>query len=122
MLTHVAEIRLVVEPPAAGLAAARRDNSHIEGLEAAFREMALAVEDHSASIAADLAFNRLILDAAGNPVLTQMVETIRLALEGVRQVTVTFDEGPASTLELHADVKDNIEAGDAQRHARRYAS
>ena len=105
MLTHVAEVRLVVEPAAAGLAARRRQPDHLAALDSSFRRMCDAADDYEAYIVADLEFHNTILRAAANPILTQMLATVRTALEGVRRLTVTVAEGPTSTLEMHDRVR-----------------
>ncbi len=107
-LAHVAEVRLVVEPAAAGLAAKRRTEAHVATLNDSFQRMTDSVDNYPAYIAADLDFHGTILEAGSNPLLNQMLGTVRAALEGVRQVTVQVEEGPGSTLELHGRVRDAI--------------
>lgn len=103
-LSHVAEVRLVIEPEAARLAARRRSDQGAKELQALYEAMAAVVGDFNRYIEADLAFHDAVFQAAANPVLARMAETIRVALEGSRRVTVQVPGGPATTLEHHARV------------------
>ena len=117
-LSHVAEVRLVIEPEAARLAAQRRSDEAAGKLCVLYDAMAAAVSDWARYIAADLAFHDAVFQAAANPVLAQMAETIRVALEGSRRVTVQVPGGPATTLEHHARVVRAIQDHDAANAAR----
>lgn len=117
-LRHVAEVRLVIEPAAARLAARRRSDETVAELRSLHLAMTEAVNDFARYIAADLAFHDAVFRAAGNPVLAHMAETIRVALEGSRQVTVQVPGGPATTLDLHARVVDAIDGHDDDAAAR----
>ena len=117
-LSHVAEVRSVIEPEAARLAARRRSDEAAEELQVLYRAMAEVVSDFNRYIEADLAFHDAVFRAAANPVLAQMAETIRVALEGSRRVTVHVPGGPATTLELHARVNRAIQNRDEAEAAR----
>ena len=103
-LADVAEVRLVIEPAAARLAARRRTNEAADELLDLYRALAEAVSDFDQYIVADLALHDAIFAAAANPVLARMAETVRVALEGARRVSVHVPGGPATTLELHFEV------------------
>lgn len=111
-LSHVAEIRRIIEPAAARLAARRRSDEAAEEILRLYEAMALVVDDYARYIEADLAFHDAVILAAANPVLARMAEMIRVALEGSRQLTVQVPGGPATTLELHAEVARAIERQD----------
>ena len=117
-LSHVAEVRSVIEPEAARLAARRRSDEAAEELQVLYGAMAEVVSDFNRYIEADLAFHDAVFRAAANPVLAQMAETIRVALEGSRRVTVHVPGGPATTLELHARVNRAIQNRDEAEAAR----
>ena len=117
-LSHVAEVRLVIEPEAARLAARRRSDAAAEELVRLYDAMAAVVSDFTRYIEADLAFHDAVFRAAANPVLAQMAETIRVALEGSRRLTVQVPGGPATTLELHAEVAQAIGRRDEDEAAR----
>ena len=117
-LSHVAEVRLVIEPEAARLAARRRSDEAADMLVDLYAAMADAVSNFSRYIAADLEFHDAVFRAAANPVLAQMAETIRIALEGSRRLTVQVPGGPATTLGLHAEVAHAIRRRDEDEAAR----
>ena len=118
MLSHVAEVRLVIEPRAAQLAARRRSDEAAEDLVGLYDALAAAIDDFNRYIEADLAFHDAVLQAAANPVLAQMAETIRVALESSRRLTVQVPGGPATTLDLHARVARAIAQRDEAEAAR----
>ncbi len=111
-LSHVAEVRLAIEPQAAKLAARRRTDAAADELFDLYEAMAVAVNDFGAYILADMSFHDAVFRAAANPVLAQTAETIRVALEGSRRVTVGVPGGPATTLHLHEEVAHAIRRGD----------
>lgn len=117
-LSHVAEVRLVIEPQAARYAARRRSDEAAAEVIRLYDAMAEVVDDFARYIEADLAFHDAVFQAAANPVLAQMAETIRVALEGSRRVTVHVPGGPATTLELHAEVARAIQRQDEDEAAR----
>ncbi|MFC9694176.1 FadR/GntR family transcriptional regulator [Kribbella sp. NPDC056951] len=71
LLEELHEVRGIVEPAAARLAAVRAQDSHLEALDAAMAAMESATDDR-ATVAADLAFHRALLAATGNELLTKM--------------------------------------------------
>ncbi|MFB6723799.1 FadR/GntR family transcriptional regulator [Kribbella sp. NPDC056345] len=71
LLEELHEVRGIVEPAAARLAAVRAQDSHLEALDTAMAAMESATDDHAA-VAADLAFHRALLAATGNELLTKM--------------------------------------------------
>ncbi|TCO45593.1 DNA-binding FadR family transcriptional regulator [Kribbella antiqua] len=71
LLEELHEVRGIVEPAAARLAALRAEESHLVALDKALESMASATDDRAA-VAADLAFHRALLVATGNELLTKM--------------------------------------------------
>ncbi|TDD45656.1 FadR family transcriptional regulator [Kribbella antibiotica] len=71
LLEELHEVRGIVEPAAARLAAVRAQDSHLEALDIAMAAMESATDD-LAAVAADLAFHRALLAATGNELLTKM--------------------------------------------------
>ena len=117
-LSHVAEVRRIIEPAAASLAARRRSDEAAEEIVRLYGAMSDVVDDYARYIEADLAFHDAVFRAAANPVLARMAEMIRVALEESRQLTVHVPGGPATTLELHAEVARAIERQDEGEAAR----
>jgi len=71
LLEELHEVRGIVEPAAARLAALRAEDKHIAALDEALAAMASATDD-LAAVTADLAFHRALLAASGNELLTKM--------------------------------------------------
>ena len=66
------EIRRMIEPEAAFLAAQRGSDAEISAIEVVFDEMVEAERTTDEAIEADLRFHRQILATAHNPLLHQM--------------------------------------------------
>jgi DNA-binding FadR family transcriptional regulator len=103
-LRNVTEVRQVIEPAAAGLAAARATDTEIAGLEAAYREMQLTVRNVESFLAADLHFHLAILSACHNEVLDQMSSAIGTGLTASGSVTNQVTGAAAASLPLHQAV------------------
>lgn len=103
LLADVVDLRRIIEPAAAELAALRAKPSQIAQLKATFATMAdeTAVDEH---IAADVRFHLGILEAAGN----ELLMGLRHSIEGALQFAITFsthtkDDG-RSSLQMHGEV------------------
>ncbi|MBK1783144.1 FadR/GntR family transcriptional regulator [Prauserella cavernicola] len=79
VLRDLAEVRAVVEPAVASMAALRRDDEDLAELDAALAEMTDAVGAH-AEVAADLRWHRAMLRATHNEMLARMDVFIEPAL------------------------------------------
>ena len=115
------EMRLIIEPEAARLAAARISVTQIENLNAALAQMSENPRGSQDLITADLAFHRTILEATGNPVLRSFGALIENSLSVSFSLSWRKSE-TGQTLKLHGQVVDAILAGDeelAALHMRR---
>ena len=74
------EIRRMIEPQAAALAAERADDADLEAIGSAYRDMQAARHDSEAAIDADIRFHRAILAAGHNDLLLQMGALISAGL------------------------------------------
>jgi len=74
------ELRAIVEPGAASLAAARATDDDLAALDGALAEMAAAGDDAAAAVAADLAFHRALLAATHNELVQRMEVVIETGL------------------------------------------
>lgn len=72
MLEALDEVRAIVEPSGARLAAERRTDADVKALEAALAEMVATAADPPAHAAADVAFHRTLLAASGNDLLARI--------------------------------------------------
>jgi GntR family galactonate operon transcriptional repressor len=111
------ELRSVVEPGAASLAAGRATDADLAALDEALARMAAAGADPAAAVAADLAFHRALLAATHNELLLRMEVVIETGLaERDRMVHGALaGDDPAPS---HRAVVDAIRGRDAERAAR----
>jgi GntR family transcriptional repressor for pyruvate dehydrogenase complex len=122
------ECRRLLEVEAAGLAAERADDTAIDQLSEAFAAMRLTAEGAKNNPAgeqlyraADVAFHRAVIQAAGNPVLGRMTEPIHRALSAtfgaLARPRMRFERG----LPEHERILDAVRAHDpaAAREAMR---
>ena len=74
------EVREIVDPAAAAMAATNRDEAQIAAISAAYEGMVAAGDDVPAGIEPDLRFHQLILAATGNELLRSLGSMIETAL------------------------------------------
>jgi DNA-binding FadR family transcriptional regulator len=107
------ELRMIVEPAAAALAARRRTDEQVGLMRRALETMALKTLKTEAGQAADRDFHQLILAATGNPPLISLASTIGA---GVRWTTLYKQRKrtlPPDPMPEHWAVFAAIEASDA---------
>jgi DNA-binding FadR family transcriptional regulator len=108
-LGDLAEVRTLLEPPAARLAATRRTDADLAELDAALSDMDDAV-DPDAAVAADLRFHRALLSCTHNELLGRLEVVVERALaERDRLVHGGSAPDPVPT---HRPVLEAIRAGD----------
>jgi DNA-binding FadR family transcriptional regulator len=113
-LRKLTEVRRIVEPAAAGLAAERATGREIEGMEAAFQtmEQALATRppDYDAFDQADMRFHRAILEGCHNDVLEQMSGVVFGALLVSFRATSRLPGSARASLPRHKAILEAIRA------------
>ncbi len=114
VLGDLAELRAIMEPAAASLAARRRDENDLSELDAALVAMRVAT-DPEAEAAADLRWHRALLRATHNEMLAQLEFAI---VPGLRlHNALVHETGPADPVPSHALVVDAIRTGDGDHAA-----
>jgi GntR family transcriptional regulator, galactonate operon transcriptional repressor len=103
------EVRSIVEPAGARLAAERRTPEDVEALAAALREMA-AAEDVAAATRADLGFHRALLTATHNELLLRMEAVIEAGLTA-RDELVHGADDVADPVPSHREVYEAVRKG-----------
>lgn len=113
-LVPLYELRVALEGFAAGLAAERAGKTAIGQMRKVLEEEAEAIrrDDMERHIEADMAFHRLVVAAAANPVLEEMVESLYRRIRSA-MVSRIVPTGPEQALEDHASVFRAIERHDA---------
>ena len=114
-ITAAAELRAVVEPEVATLAAERAGPDQLEALHELNAEMRSAEGDDHHFMRADTRFHLDLAAAAASPMLADAVERARLALSRALEA---LPESPAwhdRSVEQHARLLAALEEGDAAR-------
>lgn len=115
LLLAVQEVRSIIEPAAAALAATRATKSDLHHIHTALRAMQNSDSQESAT-AADKAFHLAILDATHNPVLQGFRSAIDTILSAVFVVAVDRVDGWfKDNVPNHAAAARAIEEGNAKK-------
>jgi GntR family galactonate operon transcriptional repressor len=115
LLLAVQEVRSIIEPAAAALAATRATKSDLEHINAALRAMENS-DDQASATAADKSFHLAILDATHNPVLQGFRGAIDTILSAVFVVAVDRIDGWfVGNIPNHAAAARAIEEGNAKK-------
>ena len=110
VLASVQQVRRILEPEAAALAASNHTPDQLSAIEAAFDDMRLA-ESLDPWNAADVRFHLAILAAAGNELLVPLGFVIESALSNMFDYTASHNEDMRSALALHEDILRAIRQG-----------
>jgi GntR family transcriptional repressor for pyruvate dehydrogenase complex len=117
MLLHLYEVRRILEPAAAELAAARINPAGIERLRKLVQEYADATLsgglDHLAEL--DENVHRTIASASGNPLLAAILGSLSASVRRARQITTPLPSTPAANRDELSALVDAIEQRDPMR-------
>jgi hypothetical protein len=114
-LGDLAEIRLVVEPRAAALAAVRRSEADIAALRQSMERMRREASDSAGFADADLALHIAVANASGNPFMRSIGNVIEAALRASFLLSAPVETQDRETvLSWHQRIVDAIESGDAE--------
>ena len=122
LLIHLMEMRLVVEVPAAGLAAARRSEEELEQMRKCvlrLREVHGTPEGEASSGASwDSLLHALVVGAAHNPILTRVYEGLSTTMEKhivtSRSLLLSYSGMSGKILEEHELLVDSIARKDPE--------
>jgi GntR family galactonate operon transcriptional repressor len=117
-LSDLAEVRFIIEPAAARLAALRRSDEDLGHLRGALQAMIDAGTDGTGVIEADLAFHRALLYAAHNELLSRMEFVLEAGLQA-RDMLVHHSPDWPDSVPVHSAILAAVEAADsaAAEHA-----
>lgn len=107
------ELRMMVEPESASLAAMRATDVQKTSINAAFAKMKHAAPGSTAHVKADVAFHQAILDASGNELLLTLGSLIETGLAKGFQITNSDPEYEEIALQQHEILARAITSGDA---------
>ena len=111
---HLTEVREIVEPEMAALAADRAEDEHIAAMRVAYETMEHALDDADAFIAADNEFHRAVARGSGNPLILALMDSIVDLLSEQRKMIFTVPGGPQRGQEHHKRVMDAIVSKDPE--------
>ena len=111
-LEQALELRRMIEPAAARLAAERATDAEIAALYEAYEEMAAAGDDLDAFMGPDLRFHSLLLEACGNELLEHMSEIFTAVLRTVFAYSSSSSRSYPRAARRHRAIAKAIEAGD----------
>src|SRR5579862_6093626 len=111
---HLAELRLILEPGIAALAAARIEEEHLSAMREAVAVMDRSQKDPQAYIEADLDFHLALAEAAGNPLILSLIDSIVGLLREQRLKIFNVEGGPQRGQFHHKRILEAMERGDAE--------
>ena len=111
-LEQALELRRMIEPAAARLAAERASESQIATLYEAYEEMLAAGDDLDAFMAPDLRFHSLLLEACGNELLEHMTEIFTAVLRTVFAYSSSSSRSYPRAARRHRAIVKAVEARD----------
>ncbi len=111
-IRHAAELRAILEPAGAALAAVRRSEATLERLAGHNATMHAAADDDYRFMRADTSFHLELARASGNPLLAEAVERTRLAMARALEVLPDSPAWHERTVTQHAAAVDALRAGD----------
>jgi GntR family transcriptional repressor for pyruvate dehydrogenase complex len=111
---HLVEVREILEPEIAALAAIRADAQDITTMREAIFVMDNAAWDSKAYIEADLDFHLALAEAAGNPIVLSLIDSIVGLLREQRLRIFQVAGGPERGQQHHRNILEAIKRHDAQ--------
>lgn len=112
LIEDLMELRLIIEPNAARLAAKRATDEDRVAVRRAYNAMERAVAGHGEYVPADLAFHGAILNACHNQFVQQMQNALSAILRTSFELSSEVAGGPARSLPMHEAICVAIEQGD----------
>ncbi|WP_153394453.1 FadR/GntR family transcriptional regulator [Ornithinicoccus halotolerans] len=116
-LDHLAQMRVVIEPEAARMAARARKRSAARAIRESYHRMEETVHDSDEFILHDLAFHRAVIEAGGNQLLVHLHAVLEVALAAARQVHTRNVRRNRRSLPAHKAVLEAILARDGDAAA-----
>jgi GntR family transcriptional regulator, transcriptional repressor for pyruvate dehydrogenase complex len=110
---HLAEVREILEPEIAALAAQRVDEEMLSAMREAISVMDAARQDSEAFIEGDLDFHLALAEAAANPLILSLIDSIVGLLREQRMRIYFIEGGPERGQYHHKRILDAIEHRDS---------
>jgi GntR family transcriptional repressor for pyruvate dehydrogenase complex len=113
--TSLAELRAILEPEIAALAASRGEEQHLTTMREAVEVMDGSRQDPEAFIEADLDFHLALAEAAANPLILSLIDSIVGLLREQRMKIFRVDGGPERGQFHHKRILQAIELRDPEK-------
>jgi GntR family transcriptional repressor for pyruvate dehydrogenase complex len=113
--TSLAELRAILEPEIAALAATRVEEQHLSTMREAVDVMDRSRRDPDAFIEADLDFHLALAEAAANPLILSLIDSIVGLLREQRMRIFRVDGGPERGQFHHKRILQAIELRDPEK-------
>ena len=114
-LVQLAEVRQILEPEIVALAASRVQEQHLAMMREAVAVMDEALRDPDAYIEADLDFHLSLAEAAENPIILSLIDSIVGLLREQRLRIFYVDGGPDRGQYHHKRILEAVEQRDEDR-------
>jgi len=112
---QLAEVRAILEPEIAALAAGRIEEQLLVALREAVAVMDRSLEDPDAYIEADLDFHLALAEGAANPVILSLIDSIVGLLREQRLRIFSVEGGPERGQYHHKQILEAIEQRNAEK-------
>jgi GntR family transcriptional regulator, transcriptional repressor for pyruvate dehydrogenase complex len=113
--THLAEVRAILEPEIAALAATRVEEQHLVTMREAVATMERALREPETYIEADLDFHLSLAEAAANPLILSLIDSIVGLLREQRMRIFKVKGGPERGQHHHKRILEAIEQRDPEK-------
>jgi GntR family transcriptional repressor for pyruvate dehydrogenase complex len=107
--THLADLRLILEPGIAALAAQRIEEEHLTAMREAVAVMERSLKDPAAYIEADLDFHLALAEAVANPLILSLIDSIVGLLREQRIKIFNVSGGPQRGQVFHKRILEAME-------------
>jgi GntR family transcriptional regulator, transcriptional repressor for pyruvate dehydrogenase complex len=112
--THLAELRLILEPGIAALAAARVEEQDLVVMREAVAVMDRSQKNPAAYIEADLDFHLALAEAVANPLILSLIDSIVGLLREQRIKIFNVEGGPQRGQFHHKHILEAVEQRDPE--------
>lgn len=115
--SELMEIRKILEPGIAALAARRRSITDVQEMTAILDEARESMDDFARCLALDLAFHDKVAGCTKNSLLARLAEPVNTSLREVYREPTAYLASQPRTLDEHRNILDAIARGDAEAAA-----
>lgn len=117
-LSNVFEMRHLLEPPIAALAAQRATREDVERLRQILDQQRRQIEAGETGVESDTAFHFALASATHNSALIKVVSAVEDILQISRDLSMQEPGRPQRSLASHHEILETVIAGDAERSQR----